>query len=186
MFACGSAFGCLGGTKAVCRLGHEIVLDMAISQFAHTPKPHRGCTSAALVRRFASDGITYALTSAPLFRNSIARGGSLFRGSCFRNKQGCKRHNAVTPFATILQQGNHTCASNYNLPPSLREVPRRGGGSSCPPSPRVSHGSCAAARCAVRAWRTKELPLSAAIPCPQAAHYIGAAKRWRGDAATVG
>ena len=74
MFACGSAFGCLGGTKAVCRLGHEIVLDMAISQFAHTPKPHRGCTSATLVRRFASDGITYALTSAPLFRNSIARG----------------------------------------------------------------------------------------------------------------
>ena len=29
----------------------------------------------------------------------------------------------------------------------------------------------------MRAWRTKELPLSAAIPCPQAAHYIGAAKR---------
>ena len=34
-----------------------------------------------LVRRFASDGITYALTSAPLFRNSIARGGSLFEKS---------------------------------------------------------------------------------------------------------
>ena len=59
----GFVFGCLGGTRVMCRLGHEIALDMAISQFAHTPKPHRGCTSAALVRRFASDGITYALTS---------------------------------------------------------------------------------------------------------------------------
>jgi len=40
---------------------------MAISQFAHTPKPHRGCRHN--VR---------AHLSPPLFRNSIARGGSLF------------------------------------------------------------------------------------------------------------
>ena len=33
-------------------------------------------------------------------------------------------------------QGNPACASDYNLPPSLREVPRRGGGSSCPPCAR--------------------------------------------------
>ena len=95
MFACGSAFGCLGGTKAVCRLGHEIVLDMAISQFAHTPKPHRGCTSATLVRRFASDGITYALTSPPLFRNSIARGGSLFCKSRGSGKLRAPAQNAI-------------------------------------------------------------------------------------------
>ena len=31
MFAYGSAFGCLGGTKAMCRLGHEIAAEMAIS-----------------------------------------------------------------------------------------------------------------------------------------------------------
>ena len=31
MFAYGSAFGCLGGTKAMCRLGHEIASEMAIS-----------------------------------------------------------------------------------------------------------------------------------------------------------
>ena len=65
---------CLNRANEKRGFGHEIALDMAISQFAHTPKPHRGCTSATLVRRFASDGITYALTSAPLFRNSIARG----------------------------------------------------------------------------------------------------------------
>ena len=69
---------CLNRANGKRGFGHEIALDMAISQFAHTPKPHRGCTSAMLVRRFASDGITYALTSRRRhFRNSIARGGSL-------------------------------------------------------------------------------------------------------------
>ena len=48
---------------------------MAISQFAHTPKPHRGCTSATLVRRFASDGITYALTPISRKRQIEGAGG---------------------------------------------------------------------------------------------------------------
>ena len=86
------------------------------------------------------------------------------------------------------------------MPPSPREVPRRGGGSnslslayarqlphrgrqggcgsSCPPCARVSHASCAAARCAVRAWRTKELPLSAAI-CVRHEEKVLLAKEFR-------
>ena len=66
MFACGSAFGCLGGTKAVCRLGHEIAAEMAISQFAHTPKPHRGyqhnvCAhlAAAVSQQYSSRRLTF-------------------------------------------------------------------------------------------------------------------------------
>ena len=58
---------CLNRANEKRGFGHEIALDMAISQFAHTPKPHRGCRHN--VR---------AHLSPPLFRNSIARGGSLF------------------------------------------------------------------------------------------------------------
>ena len=63
--------------------------------YARAPKPHRGGTSAALVRRFASDGITYALTSPPLFRNSIARGGSLFCKSRGSGKLRAPAQNAI-------------------------------------------------------------------------------------------
>ena len=62
---------------------------------ARAPKPHRGGTSAALVRRFASDGITYALTSPPLFRNSIACSGSLFCKSRGSGKLWAPTQNAI-------------------------------------------------------------------------------------------
>ena len=72
--------------------------------------------------------ITYALTSRRrCFRNSIARGGSRFpRKRRYAQMWGA---GAKCDFA---------CASNYNLPPSLREVSRlcRDGGSSCPPCAR--------------------------------------------------
>ena len=51
--------------------------------------------------------------------NILARAVSLFRRSRVSGKLRRKRHNAVTPFATILQQGHHTCASDYNLPPFM-------------------------------------------------------------------
>ena len=41
---------------------------------------------------------------------------------------------------------------------------------------RVRSVLCATAQCAVRTLRTKKSPFSAAISCPQAAHYLGAAK----------
>ena len=44
-------------------------------------------------------------SSPPLFRNSIARGGSLFRISRVSGKLRRKRHNVVTPFATIFNRG---------------------------------------------------------------------------------
>ena len=73
-------------------------------------------------------GITYALTSRRrCFRNSIARGGSHFpRKRRYAQMWGA---GAKCDFA---------CASDYNLPPSLREVSRqsRDGGSSCPPCAR--------------------------------------------------
>ena len=55
--------------------------------------------------------------------------------------QRAKRHNAVTPFPVIDSKRakcDFACASDYNLPPSLREVSRqsRDGGSSCPPCVR--------------------------------------------------
>ena len=50
-----------------------------------------GCARAPL----ASDGITYALTSPPLFRNSIARGGSLFCKSRGSGKLRAPAQNAI-------------------------------------------------------------------------------------------
>ena len=44
------------------------------------------------------------------------------------------------------------------------------------PAQGVRSVSCATARCAVRTLRTQKSPFSAAISCPQAAHYLGAAK----------
>ena len=58
-----------------------------------------------------SHSLCIRFSSPPLFRNSIARGGSLFRISCLRNNYGRKRHNAVTPFAT-----------NYNRKTLLADV----------------------------------------------------------------
>ena len=88
--------------------------------------------------------------------NKIVRAAH-FSAKVLSRKLGRQRHNAVTPLPTPFITRKNIFAEKIF-------------------AKRVRRASCASARCAVCARRTKKSPFSAAISCPQAAHYLGAAK----------